>query len=68
MMHMLCVARLLHRDARTILERSIKLNETAEITNEAGETLYRGQAGYKSFVKKDMAQVSANKISGSVAS
>jgi len=49
------------RDARAILERQIKLS--SEDGGGAGGE-YRGQAGYKSFVKKDLAAVGSNKHSG----
>ena len=52
----------IEKDARTILERSIKLNE--DEPGLGGEAVYRGQAGYSNFVKKDLNQVSANKITG----
>lgn len=51
-----------YRDARAVLERNIALNTKGGVDNEA--TLYRGQAGYKNFVEKDMAQVGAAKHTG----
>ena len=50
------------RDARTILERNIKLNMDGVPDDEPN--VYRGQAGYRNFVKKDMSQVGANKFTG----
>lgn len=50
------------RDARTILERNIKLN--MEGVPDSEPNVYRGQAGYKNFVNKDMSQVGANKFTG----
>lgn len=50
------------RDARAILERNIKLNAEGVVDSE--QNIYRGQAGYKNFVKKDMENVSANKMTG----
>jgi len=50
------------RDARAILERSIALNNDGTLDSEPN--VYRGQAAYKSFVRKDMAQVGANKVTG----
>ena len=50
------------RDTRSVLERSIRLQEDGSLESE--ETVYRGQSGYKQFIKKDMAQVGNNKMSG----
>ena len=50
------------RDARAILERSIKLQEEGIIDSDPN--VYRGQAAYRSFVKKDPAQVGMNKFTG----
>jgi hypothetical protein len=49
------------RDARAILERNIKLNSEGVVD---GEKVYRGQAGYKNFISKNMAQVGSNKYTG----
>lgn len=50
------------RDARAILERAITLNNNGTLDSEPN--VYRGQAAYKTFVHKDMAQVGANKVTG----
>ena len=50
------------KDARSILERNIMLNETGVLDEEPN--VYRGQAAYKNYVKKDMAQVGSNKFTG----
>lgn len=50
------------RDARAILERNIQLNETGILDREPN--IYRGQTAYKNFVKKDAAQIGANKFTG----
>jgi hypothetical protein len=52
------------RDARAILERNIKLNSEGVLDGD--EKIYRGQAGYKNFITKDMSQVGSNKYTGSV--
>lgn len=46
------------RDQRAILERNLELQGTE------GDGTYRGAAGYKSYVKKDEAQIGANKYTG----
>lgn len=53
------------RDARSILERNMKLQLEKE-DDEDGEsaTVYRGMGAYKSYITKDMAQVGANKFTG----
>lgn len=53
------------RDARAILERNIKLNAEGVLDGEV-EKIYRGQAGYKNYLPKDMAQVGTNKYTGYV--
>lgn len=50
------------RDARAVLEKNIKMNEETAEQDISGA--YRGQAGYKNFIKKDMAQVGSNKYTG----
>eukprot|EP01041_Mallomonas_annulata_P001106 gene1106-2152_t len=50
------------RDARAVLERNIKLNEEGILDDDPN--VYRGQAGYKNFIKKDIAQVGSNKYTG----
>lgn len=50
------------RDARAILERSIKMQEEGIIDSDPN--VYRGQAAYRSFVKKDPAQAGMNKFTG----
>jgi RING finger protein 113A len=53
----------LDRDARAILERNIKLQDAGILESEPN--VYRGQSAYKSYAgKKDMAQVGANKFTG----
>ena len=49
------------RDARTILERNIKL---ASSDNVGDVKLYQGQNAYKSLIPKTLDQVSSNKVSG----
>lgn len=49
------------RDARAILERNIKLNSDGSLD---GEKVYRGLAGYKNFISKDISQVGSNKYTG----
>lgn len=51
------------RDARAIMEKNLALNKTNEVED---SKVYRGQAGYKNYVKKDDAQVGANKYTGYV--
>ena len=46
------------KDTRAVLERNLELQKTE------GDGTYRGQAGYKSYVKKDEAQIGANKYTG----
>lgn len=50
------------RDARAVLERNIKMNEDFADQDISGA--YKGQAGYKNFIKKDIAQVGSNKYTG----
>ena len=52
----------IEKDARTILERNILLNANGVLDNEPN--VYRGQAGYKNFITKDLAQVGSNKHTG----
>ena len=49
------------RDGRAIRERNIDLNESGVVDD---ATVYRGQAGYKNYIKKDKAQIAANKFTG----
>ena len=49
------------RDATALLKRNIALNESGEADD--GKT-YRGQSGYKSYIKKDMSRIGANKHTG----
>jgi hypothetical protein len=49
------------RDARALLERSIELNESGALDN---KNVYLGQHAYKSYAKKDMSAVGANKFTG----
>jgi RING finger protein 113A len=50
------------RDARAVLERNIKLQESGEVDTDPN--VYRGLNAYKQYVKKDMAQVGNNKMTG----
>ena len=50
------------RDARAILERNLKLNEEGVVDKEPN--VYHGQGGYKNYIKKDAAQIGANKYTG----
>ena len=50
------------RDQRAILERNIKLQEEGIDDDDKG--LYKGQAGYTNFIKKDAAQIGGNKQTG----
>ncbi|CAM9890452.1 unnamed protein product [Ascophyllum nodosum] len=50
------------RDTRAILEKNVRLNEEGKTTDQDG--LYRGMAGYKNHVKKNQAQIGANKHTG----
>jgi RING finger protein 113A len=52
----------IEKDARTILERNIKLNNEGILDSEPN--IYHGANAYKSFLKKDMSQVGANKFTG----
>ncbi|CAK4074923.1 unnamed protein product [Aphanomyces euteiches] len=49
------------RDARALLEKSIKLNAEG---NDLSGKIYQGQAGYKSYVTKKESQVGMNKYTG----
>jgi RING finger protein 113A len=48
------------RDHRAILEKSIEMNEAGQ----AGDGIYRGQAGYVQHAKKQQSQVGGNKHTG----
>ena len=50
------------RDARTILERNIKLQEKGDLDSDPN--VYRGQAAYRTFVQKDATQIGMNKYTG----
>eukprot|EP00752_Nemacystus_decipiens_P012961 g11470.t1 len=50
------------RDTRAILEKNIRLNDEGATTDKDG--LYHGQAGYKNHIKKNEAQIGANKHTG----
>ncbi len=50
------------RDARAILERNIRLNSEGVV--DANDKVYRGKAGYKNYITKDIAQVGSNKYTG----
>lgn len=52
------------RDARAILEKNILNNEKEVTAQDLESAIYKGQAAYKSFTKKDMSQVGANKHTG----
>ncbi|KAJ0403861.1 hypothetical protein P43SY_004834 [Pythium insidiosum] len=51
------------RDARAILERNLKVNEDGTADAESGK-VYRGQAAYKNYIKKNEAQIGMNKYTG----
>ena len=50
------------QDARALLRRKFELQEAGATNDETG--LYQGQAGYKSYVKLNEAQIGANKYTG----
>ena len=50
------------RDARSILERNMKLT-TSEQQN-SSDPLYRGHGAYQSYTKQDSSQIGANKFTG----
>ncbi|RHY40200.1 hypothetical protein DYB30_011604 [Aphanomyces astaci] len=51
----------LHRDARAILEKNIKLNADG---NDLSGKIYQGQAGYKNYATKKEASIGMNKYTG----
>lgn len=51
----------LDRDATAILTRNIEVNRTGEADD---TSKYRGQTGYKNYVKKDMSAIGMNKHKG----
>ncbi|TDH73123.1 uncharacterized protein CCR75_007601 [Bremia lactucae] len=51
------------RDARAVLERSIKANQDGSADANSGQ-IYRGQAAYKSYITKKDSQVGMNKYTG----
>ncbi|GLD94572.1 hypothetical protein PINS_up003183 [Pythium insidiosum] len=51
------------RDARAIAERNLKVNEDGTADAESGK-VYRGQAAYKNYIKKNEAQIGMNKYTG----
>ena len=48
-------------DARAIRERNIELNESGVVDD---TKVYRGEAGYKNYIKKTKEQLAANKFTG----
>ncbi|CAH0520558.1 unnamed protein product [Peronospora belbahrii] len=51
------------RDARAVLERSIKVNQDGSADADSGK-VYRGQAAYKSYITKKESQIGMNKYTG----
>ncbi|KAF4320349.1 hypothetical protein BBO99_00001259 [Phytophthora kernoviae] len=51
------------RDARAVMERSIKANQDGSADLDSGK-VYRGQAAYKSYVTKKESQIGMNKYTG----
>ncbi|KAL7679606.1 putative Zinc finger, CCCH-type, Zinc finger, RING-type, Zinc finger, RING/FYVE/PHD-type [Plasmopara halstedii] len=51
------------RDARAVMERSIKANQDGSADADSGK-VYRGQAAYKTYVTKMESQVGMNKYTG----
>ncbi|KAI9995293.1 hypothetical protein PInf_012345 [Phytophthora infestans] len=51
------------RDARAIMERSIKANQDGSADADSGK-VYRGQAAYKSYITKKESQIGMNKYTG----
>eukprot|EP00940_MAST-03C_sp_MAST-3C-sp2_P003347 g3347.t1 len=49
------------RDATALLRRNIVLNESGEAED---ATKYRGKAGYKSYIKRDLSQIAMSKAKG----
>ncbi|RYG50747.1 hypothetical protein EON67_04700 [archaeon] len=55
------------RDARTLLEKKIAMQDAAAAAVTSDVKLYRGSAGYASFVKRDAAEmVAKSKVSGTL--
>ncbi|RLN68072.1 hypothetical protein BBJ28_00001164, partial [Nothophytophthora sp. Chile5] len=53
------------RDARAVMERSIKANADGSAELESGK-VYRGQAAYKNYITKKESQIGMNKYTGCV--
>uniref|UniRef100_A0AAV1UTQ7 Pre-mRNA-splicing factor CWC24 n=1 Tax=Peronospora matthiolae TaxID=2874970 RepID=A0AAV1UTQ7_9STRA len=51
------------RDARAVMERSIKANTDGSADTDSGK-VYRGQAAYKSYITKKESQIGMNKYTG----
>ncbi|KAH7479869.1 hypothetical protein PRIC1_008579 [Phytophthora ramorum] len=51
------------RDARAVMERSIKANQDGSADADSGK-VYRGQAAYKSYIIKKESQIGMNKYTG----
>ncbi|CAH0490519.1 unnamed protein product [Peronospora farinosa] len=51
------------RDARAVMERSIKANQDGSADVDSGK-VYRGQAAYKSYITKKESQIGMNKYTG----
>ncbi|KAG7381772.1 hypothetical protein PHYPSEUDO_005654 [Phytophthora pseudosyringae] len=51
------------RDARAVMERSIKANQDGSSDADSGK-VYRGQAAYKSYITKKESQIGMNKYTG----
>ncbi|CAI5742224.1 unnamed protein product [Hyaloperonospora brassicae] len=51
------------RDARAVMERSIKANTDGSADTDSGN-VYRGQAAYKSYITKKESQIGMNKYTG----
>ncbi|RLN67090.1 hypothetical protein BBJ28_00009930 [Nothophytophthora sp. Chile5] len=51
------------RDARAVMERSIKANADGSAELESGK-VYRGQAAYKNYITKKESQIGMNKYTG----
>ncbi|KAG6618578.1 RING finger protein [Phytophthora cinnamomi] len=51
------------RDARAVMERSIKANQDGSADADSGK-VYRGQAAYKSYITKKESQIGMNKYTG----
>lgn len=52
------------RDARAIMEKNIELNSAAASSSTEDVAVYKGQAGYTNYIKKDQSQIGKNKVTG----